>query len=213
MSARHLTNLSIRLRGFTLLELLIAIAIFAIVAAMAMGGYNQLIMQRERAAETMARVRGVQRAVTRITQDFQQLEPRPIRDATAATTNPALYMNAGNIYLLELTRAGWTNPAGLPRATLQRVGYRLVDDKLYRDYWTVLDRSLSAVPIQVELMDQVTSMTLRFMDNNRQWQTTWPANSTGGAGTARARALPLAVEITLVLVDWGEIKRIVEIAA
>ncbi|MGD9843252.1 MAG: type II secretion system minor pseudopilin GspJ [Steroidobacteraceae bacterium] len=200
---------SMRNHGFTLLELLIAIAIFAIVAVMAMGGYNELITQREHAAESMLRVRTVQRAVTRITQDLMQLEPRPVRDATATTVNPALYPN--NIYLLELTRAGWTNPAGLPRATLQRVGYRLMDGKLYRDYWIVLDRSLSNTPIQAELLDNVSTITLRYLDGNRQWQTTWPASSTGGAGISRARATPLAVEITLKLDDWGEIKRIVEL--
>lgn len=201
------------MRGFTLLELLIAIAIFAVVSVMALTGYNELITQRERAAETMQRIRTVQRAVTRITQDLEQLEPRPIRDATANTTNPALYMNAANVYLMELTRAGWSNPVGLPRATLQRVGYRLVNGTLYRDYWTVLDRGLSSTPVQTEMLGKVTSLTLRFMDGNRQWQTSWPADSIGGTGTARARALPLAVELTLVLEDWGEIKRIVEIPA
>ncbi len=199
--------------GFTLLELLIAISIFAVVGILAMSGYNELLMQRERASQTMARARTVQRAVTRIAQDFEQLEPRPIRDATATTVNPALYLNAGGTYAVELSRAGWTNPAGVSRATVQRVGYRLVDGKLYRDYWTVLDRSLSNTPVQAMLMDKVTTFTLRFMDRNRQWQTTWPANSTGGSGNARARSLPLAVEITLTLEDWGELKRVIEIVS
>src|SRR6267154_1770855 len=128
--------------GFTLLELLVAIAIFAIVGILAMSGYNQLVRQREHAADTMARIRAVQRTVVRLTQDFGQLEPRPIRDATAATVQPALSFNTTGAYVVEFTRSGWTNPAGINRSTLQRVGYRLVDGKLYRDYWTVLDRTL-----------------------------------------------------------------------
>ncbi len=199
--------------GFTLLELLIAIAIFAVVGVLAMSGYNELLMQRERAAQTMARARAVQRAVTRVTQDFEQLEPRPVRDATAATVNPALYLNAAGTHVVELTRAGWSNPAGVSRATLQRVGYRLQDGKLYRDYWTVLDRTLSATPVEAVLVDKVTAFSLRFMDRNRQWQTTWPPSSVGGTGNARARSLPLAVEITLTLEDWGELKRIVEVVS
>lgn len=199
--------------GFTLLELLIAIAIFAIVAVLAMSGYNELLMQRERASQTMERARAVQRAMTRLTQDFEQLEPRPVRNATATGADPALYSNTGGTYLVELTRAGWTNPAGVSRATLQRVGYRLENGKLYRDYWTVLDRSLSNVPAQALQVDKVKSFTLRYMDFNRQWQTSWPANSTGGTGMIRARALPLAVEITLTLEDWGELKRVVEVVS
>ncbi|MGE0113567.1 MAG: type II secretion system minor pseudopilin GspJ [Steroidobacteraceae bacterium] len=209
MSPRNSQSVS----GFTLLELLIAIAIFAVVGVLAMSGYNELLMQRERAAQTMARARAVQRAVTRLAQDFAQLEPRAVRDATATTTNPALYFNAAGTYVVELTRAGWTNPAGVSRSTLQRVGYRLVDGKLYRDYWTVLDRTLSNTPAQALLIDKVTAFSLRFMDRNRQWQTGWPADSTGGAGNARARSLPLAVEITLTLEDWGQLKRVIEVAS
>jgi general secretion pathway protein J len=199
--------------GFTLLELLIAIAIFAIVAMLAMGGYNQLLMQRERASQSMERARNVQRAVTRMAQDFEQLEPRPVRNATATTTDEALKANAGGTYVAELTRAGWTNPAGVSRSTLQRVGYRLVDGKLYRDYWTVLDHSLTNAPVEAGVLDKVKSFTLRYMDGNRQWQTNWPAGSVGGNGATRARRLPLAVEITLTLEDWGEIKRVVEVAS
>lgn len=200
--------------GFTLLELLIAIAIFAIVGVLAMSGYNQLVMQRERAQQTMARVRAVQRAVLRMTQDMEQLEPRPTRDATAALKIPALTYNTGATYVLEFTRAGWPNPAGVNRSTLQHVGYRMIDGKLYRDYWTVLDRTLNNVPQQAQLLDKVTGFTLRFMDGNRQWQTAWPATTAGvnnAANPGAARALPIAVEITLTLQDWGEIKRIVEV--
>jgi general secretion pathway protein J len=201
--------------GFTLLELLIAIAIFAIVGILAMSGYNQLLRQREHAAETMARIRAVQRTVVRLTQDFGQLEPRPIRDATAASVQPALSFNTTGTYVIEFTRSGWTNPAGINRSTLQRVGYRLVDGKLYRDYWTVLDRTLSNPPVQTQLLDKVTTFSLRFMDTNHQWQTSWPVSTgttrtTTPTTTVRPRALPLAVEITLTLQDWGDIKRIVE---
>ncbi len=205
-------HFSFQAKGFTLIELLIAIAIFSVLGVMAMGGYNELIRQREHASETMLRIRSVQRAVTTLSRDLMQLEPRPVRDSTSATVNPAIYVNSTGC-LLELTRAGWTNPVGLPRPTLQRVCYRISDNALYRDYWSSLDRNLSNTPQQVELLGKVTSLNFRFMDGNRQWQRTWPASSTGGTGLSRARALPLAVEITLKLSDWGEIIRLIEIAA
>lgn len=200
----------IRRAGFTLLELLIAITIFAIIGALALGGYNQLLAQRARADESMARIRITQLAVTRIAQDFVQLEPRPVRDATAQTQRPALMTEAGGLYAVEFTRSGWSNPAGVQRPTLQRVAYRVQDNKLYREYWTVLDRTLATTPVEVDLLDKVTNFSLRFMDQNRQWQTSWPMGA-AGAPSERARALPLAVEFTLQLEDWGEIKRVVEV--
>jgi len=202
-------------RGFTLLELLIAIVIFAIVGVLAMGGYNQLVHQREIAAATMERVRNLQRCVMRISQDFEQMAARPIRDATSASDMPALLTSSNSGDLLEFTRAGWTNPTGINRSTLQRVRYRLVDNKLYRDYWGVLDRTLNATPIEVQMLDKVTSVSFRFMDNGRQWQTTWPASlgAQGGipAASFASRDLPIAIEVTINLQDWGEIKRLVEV--
>jgi len=201
-------------RAFTLLELLVAITIFAIVGVLAMGGYNQLVRQREIAGTTMERVRNLQKSVMRMSQDFEQMTARPIRDATSATDMPALFTGTNAGELIEFTHAGWTNPTGINRSTMQRVRYRLVDNKLYRDYWSVLDRTLNSVPIEVQLLDKVSAVTFRFMDDGHQWQTSWPAqiNSTGVASPLAARDLPIAVEVTITLQDWGDIKRVVEVA-
>lgn len=204
-------------KGFTLLELLVAITIFAIVAIMAMGGYNQLLRQRSIAATTMERVRNLQRCVTRMSQDLEQLSARPIRDATSAIDIPALSVGSDGVEIFEFSRAGWSNPTGLNRSTLQRVRYRLVDHKLYRDYWPVLDRTLNDVPVQVQLLDKVSNVTVRYMDNTGQWQSTWPpgGSSTTSNGNSTAnyppRYLPIAIEFTLTLEDWGDIKRVVEV--
>nr|MBP7610663.1 prepilin-type N-terminal cleavage/methylation domain-containing protein [Steroidobacteraceae bacterium] len=69
-----------RLRGFTLLEVLVAIAIFAFVGVMALSGYTQLQKQTEYQQLRLERVREVQRAVQTLAQDLTQIEPRPIRE-------------------------------------------------------------------------------------------------------------------------------------
>ena len=102
-------------RGFTLLELLVAIAIFAVVAALAMGGYVQLQKQNEHTQQTLERVSEIQRAVQMLTQDFEQLEPRPVREPLGDGRSPALLADAATEYRVQLTRAGWSNTAGLPR--------------------------------------------------------------------------------------------------
>src|SRR5690349_5291622 len=69
-----------RQRGFTLMELLVAIFVFAIVTAIAMGGYNELAKQSEIVSAGAGRTRAVQAAVQRLTMDFSSLEPRPVRE-------------------------------------------------------------------------------------------------------------------------------------
>jgi general secretion pathway protein J len=200
--------------GFTLLEVLVAIAIFAVVGMLALTGYNQLVKQSERAGETMARVRAVQIAVERLSQDLEQLEPRPIRDPLGQTTQSALIADARTSTLLQLTRAGWTNPAAVQRSTLQRVAYRLEDGKLHREYWPALDSMLATEPVDVELLDKVRSLKLRFMLANGQWVEQWPVAATSNAPTliGASRNRPIAIEFALELDDWGLIKRTLEIA-
>jgi len=114
------------------------------------------------------------------------------------------------VRLADLTRSGWSNPAGVPRSTLQRVAYELDDQKLRRDYWLMLDRTLDAEPVSAVLLEQVREVKLRFLDGNQTWHEQWPP--LGYSAPDAPRVLPIAVEITLELEDWGRIVRLVEVA-
>lgn len=200
-------------RGFTLLEVLVAVAIFAIVGVLAFSGYSELTRQSERLAESAARTRAIQTAIHRLVQDFTSLEARPIREPLGDNVQPALLADARNEQIAEFTHSGWSNPAGVPRSTLQRVAYTLEDGKLTRNYWVTLDRTLGTEPVRVVLLDRVKSVDLRFMTNQRRFTDQWPSlQSVGGVGPNTARLLPVAVEITIELEDWGKIVRLVEVA-
>lgn len=199
-----------RARGFTLVELLVAIFIFAIVSAIAMGGYNELVKQSDIASAGAARTREVQAAVQRLTMDFTSLEPRPVREPLGDSVEPALRADARTERIAEFTHSGWSNPAGMPRSTLQRVSYRLEDKKLMREYWVVLDRTLTGEPERALLVDRVKRIEFRFMDGNRSWHEQWPPLGYSAPDAPQLR--PIAVEVTLELEDWGEIKRLIEVS-
>ncbi|HKU15300.1 MAG TPA: type II secretion system minor pseudopilin GspJ [Steroidobacteraceae bacterium] len=199
-----------RNRGFTLLEVLVAVFIFAIVGMLAYGGYNQLSRQSDIVEAGAGRTRMIQAAVQRMSEDFEMLEPRPIREPLGEALEPALRADSRTETLADLTRSGWSNPAGISRSTLQRVTYRLQDNKLQRAYWNALDRTLTDEPNGAVLLDKVRSVTFRFMDQNRTWHDQWPPLGYSGPDSGRLR--PIAVEFTLELEDWGKLVRLVEVS-
>ncbi len=108
--------------------------------------------------------------------------------------------------LVAFTRGGWANPAGIQRATLERVSYRFANGTLRRMHWAVLDDVEAGMPVRRDLLTHVKSVAFRYMNESRQWTTQWPS---GGSTGLRIR--PFAVEITLELEDWGHIVRVIEV--
>jgi len=207
-----------RSRGFTLIEIAVAVAIAVVIAFMGWSVINQGIKNRTELREQQAHLLELQTAVRLIEQDFVQLVPRPVRQAQGAEpAQPALQGGTpGANPIAALTRGGWANPAGLQRTGLQRVAYLLEDGTLKREYWNVLDPTLASPTVKRDLLKHVKTVTIRYLDQSRQWQDQWPpATATTIAGPTvelTLRMRPLAVEITLDTEDWGKIVRIVEIA-
>lgn len=197
-------------RAFTLIEVLVSLAVFAILAALAYGALSQTVDSAEMLNERMDRLQALQRTVRVLSEDFQQLSPRPIRDDLGEGFNPALDTGFETGFALELTHGGWNNPVVLPRGTLQRSAYRIEDDELIRYHWRVLDRTLANEPLAVTLLDGVESILFRFMQADGEWTEQWPPQERPGALGARQR--PRAVEIILTLADEGEIRRLLEVA-
>jgi len=194
--------------GFTLIELLVAIAIFGILSVMALGGLNAIITQQTIARNQILRLAALQRTVRYLTEDFTQLNPRYVRDILGQGRELPLIADLSNGTIVRLSRGGWRNPVPVKRGTLQRVQYRVEDDVLYREYWPVMDIPLGMEPQQTELIDGIDEILIEYLDNESRWRLQWPPLS--GQNTA-GFIYPRAVRITLNLVDWGEIVRVVDL--
>ena len=129
--------------------------------------------------------------------------------SSSASSITVSSLNLQSTALLSLTRGGWANPIGMPRPEEQRVSYQLEGDKLVRYHTTVLDATGEAPLVRRELLDNVVSIAFRYMDASHAWQTDWQLN---GAARQFQRQRPVAIEVTLVLKDFGTLVRIVEIA-
>ena len=200
-------------RGLTLIELLVAVSVFSVMAALAYTAIARLLDNTAFLEDRMARMRAIQVTMRFLESDLLQAVPRPVRDELGEVLVGAIRSTATSPFVLELTRGGWTNPAGLPRSTQQRLAYQLLDGELSRYHWTVLDRTFSNQPVRTVLLDEVDTIGFRYLLADGDWADQWPPP--GNLGTASAidpRHRPRAVEIVLVLADEGELTRIVELA-
>ncbi len=193
--------------GFTLLELLIALAIFAVLSTLAYGSLRSALLNRELSQERTEQLARLQMAFLFIGRDLEQAVDRPIRD-TYGDTQPALF-TPQQYYRLEFTRAGWNNPAQRRRSTLQRVAYALEEGRLIRHSWWMLDRTDEKPTFSQPLLDGVEEFELRFLDHELKWAREWPLLTRDEEKPPPA--LPLAVEVTIQLSEWGRIRRIFQL--
>jgi general secretion pathway protein J len=226
-----------RYRGFTLIELLVALFITAIMFAFGYRALDEAFKSRREVEEQSARLIAVQQALRTLEQDFELLQPRPVRNligdgylpafaaaqsagldsmGTASTSGSGLgsiSSNGSAAPMLTFTRGGWTNPAGIQRSELQRVSYSIENGALIRQYYPVLDATEAVQPVKRQLIDHVKRFSLRFMDAGHNWQNGWPPISSGaGSVTTAPRLRPVAVEVTIELDDWGVLMRHIEVA-
>ena len=208
--------MSTRQRGFTLLELLVAMFIAAMMFAIGYGAIMQATRNRDALKEQQDRMTEVLTAMRLLEQDFVELEPRPVRQPLGDGWLPALLGQSDPRAqpTVQLTRGGWNNPTGVQRPGLQRVAYFFEKDTLRREYWTVMDATLQNTTVKRDLLTKVKSVTFRFMDANHVWQTQWPTLTVaGGMGQESSlRMRPIAVEITVETEDWGKLVRVIEVA-
>ena len=198
-----------RQRGFTLIEVLVALAIFGVLSALAYMTLGQTLDNSDLLTERMDRLQSVQRTMGFLSTDLIQAAPRSIR-ADLGEFEPALRSSFAGDFALELTHSGWPNAAGVPRSTQQRSAYRIEDEELIRYHWNVLDRTVNNIPIATVLLEGIDSLTFRFLLDNGDWSDQWPPVAAGATSNSTIR--PRAVEITLVLPDEGELIRVVEVA-
>lgn len=194
--------------GFTLLELLVALSIFAVLALLAYGGLTSMLNTRAQADEHAEALRELQLAYRTLERDIEQYVPRSVRDEYGQD-QPAISAGMEIGAALELTHGGWRNPAEQARSTLQRVAYSVQDDTLVRSVWMSLDRPSDAKPAEQALLQGVAELQLRLLDANDTWQERWPpaGQSTPPPGApVPAAPPPRAVEMVLKTERWGELR-------
>ncbi|WP_281647530.1 type II secretion system minor pseudopilin GspJ [Parendozoicomonas sp. Alg238-R29] len=200
-----ITLRQLRNAGFTLLELLIAIAIFGLLAAGCYRLFKSVSSTHEVASAIWRQNSELQRSLAIIQKDFSQLAIRPIRNEFG-DREPAL-TTALQKTLVTFTHHGWRNHTGAKRSELQRVSYVFDSGRLLRRYWETLDRAPDTPYREQVLMDNIQGFTLRFRDEKKRWHESWPPVS--DKQSERLKVLPSAVEYTILHEKVGSVKQLV----
>jgi len=221
-------------RGFTLVEVLVALSITAFVSVIAYTSLSSVMTGVEAMRDSTRRTYELNRAMMILSRDFSEFVARPVRDEFGDVEYPIVGGPAAR-FMLSLTRSGWHNPNSHPRSNLQRINYRLENEGLWRDSYSVLDRAGDTEPQTVLLLDGVEYMELAFLGSlssleqsrstddldTDDWVESWvdgsslnnpgastPVAITNVGNTTSNYTLPVAVELRMQLAGWGEIRRL-----
>ena len=190
--------------GFSLIELLVAVTVFSIMAALAYGGLNSIARTRGELAKQEEAFRDLMRAVTTLDRDLRQAVARPV----TGSVGQGLPAFTGTVGGLEFTRLGFANPQAEARPNLERVLYELDAGALKRGNYPVLDRAPNTAPQITTLRSGVTDFRLRYLDPSNRWFDVWPPPQ-----STDLSALPRAVEWHMQTRDYGEIVRVIELVS
>lgn len=217
--------------GFTLIEVLLAMALTALLGVMAYQGLNSAITALESQDAEVTRITDLQTAWRIIGNDLQQAAYREITDEDEETRESFIGGGDEKEILMEFTRSGWANPLGQRRSELQRVQYVFENRVLWRIHWQTLDRLKEPEPVRLKLLDNVESVKVEFFvrkeaDNDGgEWINEWPEDFAASSSTptatpktteqqeqaensSQSSSIPMAVKITLDSDDWGSIDRL-----
>jgi len=203
--------------GFTLVEVLIAMAITAFVAVVGYTGLTTVITGVDSLRQETRQLEELNQAFQVLGRDLHQFVDRSVYDEFGSRLSS---MEGGELAAqsLSFTRAGWHNSVGLPRSSLQRVAYYVDEDKLIRASWPVLDRTGAIEPVEVVLLREVDTFEVRFLGaldelevnrdsqiDRRFWQENWIPDVSRPDALAEP---PIAVEVRLLVPQWGELERL-----
>lgn len=211
-------------RGFTLIEVLVAMAITAVVGVMAYATLNSSVDAVERSELQTRRLNDINTFFAIFSKDIRQVVPRPVRNEEGEMES-ALISQEGDLVGLRLTRTGWQNPRPevFVRSQLQRVHYQLENKSLVRESFYMVDRAEGEPePVRSELLDNVVSLKFRFLTEPRsggnhellkgEWTESWPPRTDNvDQQQVASTLLPAMLEIQLELKDWGEIRRVYDL--
>lgn len=164
-------------KGFTLIEMLLAVAIFMLISIASFQILDTVTKQDALSQDVIEQLHGMERAFFWIERDLLQVSKRQVRvDGEAATDKIFI---GGDLILeseggaITFTHDGWKNPGMiLPRSEIQTVSYRMIEGNLERSYFNFPDPVTGQEPRVQVLLSDIESLTFEFFSEDG-WGNVW----------------------------------------
>lgn len=186
--------------GFTLVEMLVALAVFTLMTGIAYRGLDAVLNAQARLDGEDAKWRRLSVAFVDLGRSLGAAVDPPLRDGDAPAASGFVARTASlrdDAMHLAFVRMG---PSGA-----QRVAYRLRQDRLERLEWPSVERTPAREPSSVELLTGIRAMELRCLARDGTWHPVWPpAGASGGT-------VPAAVEVRMRLGSGEELTRLFDL--
>jgi len=190
------------------MEVMVALFIMALIAMLAAQAFNTASSGAAATREAMDRLAAIDRTLFVIETDLRNALPKTYRQRLGEVL-PALYVAQSDDYWLVVMRGGMDNPLHQRRTEEARVGYRYVEETIWRDTWYNPTENEEDQAYKQKLLTGVEDILVRVLPYGPgvsiaggPWHDMWPATG------RRPEDLPIAIELTLTLEDMGEIKRL-----
>jgi len=195
-----------RCAGFTLLEMVVAIGIFAVIAAISYGSLNNFLDARAQIDERRGNIQKLQTAMTLMEMDFRYAVDRGVRDQFGDTE--AAFVAGGVLAAGELVRLTTAQPAAGTGGNHQvkRVAWRLDDRGLSRVTWRVLEREIDSPEYERLLLESVEGIDFTYFSFNQGDELETSEEWLEGTG------LPAGLEVRLGVTGYGEFRRVFQVA-
>jgi len=197
----------IRQRGFTILEMAIAIGIFAIIAVISYGALIQFLNTRDKLSERHSDLRELQFLFSLMEQDFRFMTDRSVRDEYGETELAVIATPSNDLEEGELIRftTALPDPNSQDWYQLQRVSWRLLDGEIHRVSWPVLDRDVDTPEKQRLIYRTLADLEVIYYtwsdDDGLKSQDEWTSDK-----------LPFGIELLATLDSGTEYRRLLEVA-
>jgi general secretion pathway protein J len=197
-SIKHARTWRKSTRGFTLLEILIALFIFTVLSMILVAALRSVIDAHSGTEKSAERLRRLQISLLVMSRDIEQAVNRPVLNIVGKEESAF----TGTTHGFTFTHAGYANPdSTLARSSLQRTAYSWRDNALWRLSWNVLDQAPETRSHARELQKDVLEARFEYLDKEGHFRDGWPV-------PGDEQPLPRAVRVLLTIDHWGKISQL-----